>query len=88
MVALDLLESPHIHEIQAIPAHRLPALSPATKRARFRGFLWVNGVRGWNEVIEGANKVIPNTTREALLNGDYGGAHLDDGYWVVCQARP
>jgi len=33
-----------------------------------------------------ANEILPNTTREALLCGDYGGAYFDDGYWVVCDA--
>jgi len=88
MTALDLLDSLHIHEVQALPAHRFGVpLSPAMKKARFRGFIWVNGVKGWNRVTERADKVIPNTTRKDLLNGDYGGAYFDDGYWIVCDSK-
>ena len=86
MTALDFLDSPHLHEVQAFATHRMK-LTEASKKARLRGVIWVNSFTGWREIIEEANEVLPNTIRENLMIGDYGGVHLDDGYWIVCQAR-
>lgn len=82
MTSLDLLDHPKLMEIQGIPTHRV-RLSGAMKKARFRGILWTEGPEVFRELARD-HKAIPNTTREVIAEGDYGGVHLDDGYWLVC----